>query len=78
MLAENVQGWGRPRAVKRGAALLSGLLRCRRCGRKITVHYTGNRRGFLRYGCVRWPARIRSKAKCISFGGVPVDEAIEA
>ena len=75
ILAENVQGWGRRGAVKRGAALLSGLLRCRRCGRKITVHYTGNRRGFLRYGCVR--GRLdQGEPKCIAFGGIPVDEAI--
>ncbi|WP_365980739.1 recombinase zinc beta ribbon domain-containing protein, partial [Mesorhizobium sp.] len=24
-----------------GDALLSGLVRCRRCGRKLTVRYTG-------------------------------------
>ena len=75
MLAENVQGWGRRGAVKRGAALLSGLLRCRRCGRKIAVHYTGAKRGFLRYGCVRgW--LDQGEPKCIAFGGIPVDEAI--
>jgi DNA invertase Pin-like site-specific DNA recombinase len=75
MLAENVQGWGRRGAVKRGAALLSGLLRCRRCGRKIMVHYTGVKRGFLRYGCMR--GRLdQGEPKCIAFGGIPVDDAI--
>ena len=75
MLAENVQGWGQRGAIRRGAALLSGLLRCRRCGRKIMVHYTGVKRGFLRYGCMR--GRLdQGEPKCIAFGGIPVDEAI--
>ena len=75
MLAENVQGWGRRGAAKRGAALLSGLLRCRRCGRKLVVHYSGTKRGFLRYGCVRgW--LDQGEPKCIAFGGIPVDEVI--
>ena len=29
-------------AAKAGAALLSGLLRCGRCGRKLQVAYSGN------------------------------------
>src|ERR1700760_4252358 len=29
-------------AAKKGAGLLTGLLRCRRCGRKLTVRYTGS------------------------------------
>ena len=74
-LADNVQGWGRRGAVKRGAALLAGLLRCRRCGRKLVVHYTGNQHGFLRYACMR--GRLdQGEPKCIAFGGIPVDEAI--
>jgi DNA invertase Pin-like site-specific DNA recombinase len=74
-LADNLQGWQRPGAARRGMALLSGLLRCRRCGRKLLVHYTGNRHGFVRYACVR--GRLdQGEPKCIGFGGVPVDEAI--
>jgi DNA invertase Pin-like site-specific DNA recombinase len=74
-LADNLQGWQRPGAVKRGAALLAGLLRCRRCGRKLMVHYTGNQHGFLRYGCMR--GRLdQGESTCITFGGMPVDEAI--
>lgn len=75
MIADNAQGWGSPGAAKRGQALLCGLLRCRRCGRKLTVHYTGNQYKFLRYGCVR--GRLdQGEPKCISFGGIPVDEAL--
>jgi DNA invertase Pin-like site-specific DNA recombinase len=74
-LTENVQGWGSRGAVKRGAALLSGLLRCRRCGRKMMLSYTGNGHSFLRYECRR--GRLdQGEPKCIGFGGVPVDEAL--
>ena len=36
-----------------GQALLAGLLRCRRCASKLTVHYTGNWHDALRYACHR-------------------------
>ncbi len=59
-------------APKRGAALLTGLLRCRRCGRKLTVRYTGRRHDMLRYCCVRgW--LDQGEPKCIAFGGIAVD-----
>ena len=44
---ENVIGAGQPGAVKKGAGLLTGLLRCRRCGRKLTVRYTGTQHEVL-------------------------------
>lgn len=75
MIAANCLEAGQPGAAKRGAALLSGILRCRQCGRKLTVNYTGNRRCFLRYACVRGQLDC-GEEKCISFGGVPVDEQI--
>jgi DNA invertase Pin-like site-specific DNA recombinase len=62
-------------AAKQGAALLAGLLRCRRCGRKLTVIYTGCRHDALRYACHRGHLDI-GDAKCISFGGTTVDEAV--
>jgi len=62
-------------AAKRGAALLAGLLRCRRCGRKLTVRYTGNGHDVLRYTCNRsW--LDNGEPRCIAFGGIAVDEAI--
>jgi DNA invertase Pin-like site-specific DNA recombinase len=62
-------------AAKRGAALLTGLLRCRRCGRKLSVHYTGRNHDVLRYGCLRgW--MDQAEPRCITFGGIPVDEEI--
>lgn len=36
MIAANNFGQDRPGAARHGAALLAGLLRCRRCGRKLT------------------------------------------
>jgi len=62
-------------APKRGAAFLAGLLRCRRCGRKLTVRYTGNGHDVLRYACHRG-LLDHGEPRCIAFGGIPVDEAI--
>jgi DNA invertase Pin-like site-specific DNA recombinase len=74
-LAANVPGAGEPGAAKQGAALLAGLLRCRRCGRKLMVRYTGRQHNMLRYCCDR--GRLDQGApKCIAFGGVSVDEEI--
>jgi DNA invertase Pin-like site-specific DNA recombinase len=74
-IAENLPGPGRSGAAKRGLALLAGLLRCRRCGRKLVVHYTGRHHDVLRYGCRRgW--LDNGEPTCIAFGGIPVDEEI--
>jgi DNA invertase Pin-like site-specific DNA recombinase len=74
-ITANVSGEAQPGAVKRGAALLAGMLRCRRCGRKLTVHYTGRDHDMLRYACLRgW--MDQAEPRCINFGGLPVDEAV--
>jgi DNA invertase Pin-like site-specific DNA recombinase len=72
---ENQRGGTRLGAPKQGAALLAGLLRCRRCGRRLMVAYTGRGRGFLRYTCCRG-SLDNGEPRCIAFGGIPVDEAI--
>jgi hypothetical protein len=75
MLAENCNRAGRVGAAKKGQALLAGLLRCRRCGRKMTVHYTGRAPKVQRYACqTGW--LHNSELKCISFGGIPVDNLL--
>jgi DNA invertase Pin-like site-specific DNA recombinase len=82
MIAANCLGEDRPGAAKRGPALLAGLLRCRRCGRKLTVSYTGGKARashpggrYLRYACIRGYLD-NGEPKCISFGGIPVDGII--
>jgi DNA invertase Pin-like site-specific DNA recombinase len=62
-------------AVKNGQGLLAGLLRWRRCGRKLTVRYTGSDHDVLRYSCIGgWLDNC--EPRCIAFGGITVDEAI--
>ena len=65
-----------PGAAKRGPALLAGLIRCRRCGRKLTVRYTGGGPGnVLRYVCHN-ALHSNGLPRCIGFGGAAVDEGI--
>ncbi len=64
-----------PGPAKKGSGLLTGLLRCRRCGRKLTVRYTGSQHEVLRYACNRgWVDH--GEPRCIAFGGIPVDDTI--
>ena len=64
-------------AVRRGPSLVAGLLRCGHCGRRLHVTYSGPKRGHgVRYAC-RGAAINHGTARCISFGGLRVDEAIE-
>ncbi len=74
-MAENLRGRGHTGAVSNGPALLAGLLRCRRCGRKLTVWHTGNAHNVLRYACHRG-ALDNGEPRCISFGGLLVDAAM--
>ena len=62
-------------APKRGPALLAGLLRCRRCGRRLLVTYSGKNSTVPRYQCQR--GRLDGmEPKCISFGRLAVDTAV--
>jgi DNA invertase Pin-like site-specific DNA recombinase len=76
MVSENVPAGARG-APKLGAALLSGLLRCRRCGRKLSVQYTGAKGQIPRYACVRGRLDC-GEPSCIAFGGLRVDDVVEA
>ena len=62
-------------AAKRGSALLVGLLRCGRCGRKLAVHYTGRRHDVVRYTCCRGHLD-NGEPRCISFGALEVERAV--
>jgi len=76
MVSDNVPQSRHHGAAKHGSALLAGLLRCRRCGRKLTVRYTGKKHDIPRYSC--WRGLLdNGEARCIAFGGLRVDDAIE-
>jgi DNA invertase Pin-like site-specific DNA recombinase len=79
MLAENAymkSRMGRP-SGRGGPSLLVGLLRCRRCARKLRVHYLGKGRKEMRYLCINAHLN-QGTAKCIWFGGKRVDEVVSA
>jgi len=62
-------------AAKTGPALLSGLLRCAHCGRKLCVTYGGTGGRVPRYGC--HGGRLnRGHSTCQSLGGVRVEQAV--
>jgi DNA invertase Pin-like site-specific DNA recombinase len=76
MVSNNVPIGRHHGAPKHGDALLAGLVRCRRCGRKLTVRYTGVKHDIPRYSC--WRGQLdNGEPRCISFGGLRVDDAIE-
>ena len=62
-------------AVKRGAAWLSGVLRCGRCGRKLNVVYSGTNGRVPRYVC-RGGRVDRGASSCLTLGALRVDQAV--
>src|SRR3974390_132779 len=76
MVSSNVPTSRHHGAPKHGDALLAGLIRCRPCGRKLTVRHTGAPPQIPRYSCTRgWTDN--GEPRCIAFGGLRVDDAIE-
>ena len=76
MVSSNVPTGRHHGAPKHGDALLAGLIRCSRCGRKLTLKYTGAKHGIPRYSCSRaW--MDNGDPHCIAFGGLRVDDTIE-
>src|SRR5215813_2741504 len=77
MVSDNIPNSRHHGAAKHGDALLAGLIRCHRCGRKLTIRYTGAKHNIPRYSCSR--GRLdNGEPRCIAFGGLRVDDAIEA
>ena len=64
-------------SIRRGEALLAGLLRCGHCGRKLHVAYSGANGSAGRYHC-RGGHLNHGGDRCISFGGMRIDRAIGA
>jgi hypothetical protein len=76
MVSDNVPASRDHGAPKHAYALLAGLFRCKRCDRKLTVRYTGNNHNIPRYSC--WRGLLENgEPRCIAFGGLRVDDAIE-
>ncbi|MEY9688687.1 recombinase family protein [Bradyrhizobium elkanii] len=76
MVSSNVPTSRHHGAPKHGDALLAGLIRCKRCGRKLTLRYSGMENHIPRYSCSRaW--MDNGGPHCIAFGGLRVDDAIE-
>src|SRR3954466_10289880 len=57
-------------AAREGAALLQGLLRCGRCGRRMQVGYAGTGGKVRRYACVRGRDLHATGQACQSLGGL--------
>ncbi len=73
-----VNAYGKVDGVKSGRggrALLAGLLCCARCGRRLTVAYTGRGAGQPVYRCDRPHVQL-AQPRCFTFGGRRPDEAI--
>jgi excisionase family DNA binding protein len=65
-------------AAREGGALLQGLLRCGRCGRKMQVAYSGRDGRRVRYACVRGHIFHGTESTCQTLGGGRLDKAIAA
>ena len=64
-------------AARSGSAMLSGLLRCGKCGLKLSVGYRGGPGRNGRYQCMAG-TREHGKPVCQSFAAFRVDHAVEA
>jgi excisionase family DNA binding protein len=77
LIADNANGksyMGRG-SIRRGEALLPGLFRCARCGRRLHIQYTGKGGNTQRYAC-RGAFGAKAANACIGFGGMRVDRVV--
>ena len=78
LIADNTNGNPMSRgALRRGEALLAGLLRCGHCGRKLHVAYSGTDGNTGRYHC-QGGFINHGGDRCISFGGMRIDRDVAA
>ena len=75
LIANNANGKGVMvrGSVKRGGALLSGLLRCSHCGGKLLAQYPGPT--VIRYQCSSYILN-REMSCCVMFGGLRADRLV--
>jgi excisionase family DNA binding protein len=77
LIADNANGksyMGRG-SIRCGEALLPGLFRCARCGRRLHIQYTGKGGNTQRYAC-KGTFSTKAVANCIGFGGMRVDRVV--
>lgn len=65
-------------AAREGGALLQGIVRCGRCGRRMQVAYSGNDGQVPRYACVRAHQLHGTDSACQSLGALRLEKAITA
>lgn len=65
-------------AAREGAALLQGLMRCGRCGRRMQIAYVGTAGSVHRYACVRGRDLHATGKACQSLGGKRLEQAVVA
>lgn len=75
MLSKNVQSRVVPGSARGGAAVLGGIVWCRRCGHRLGVGYSGTRASVARYVCNDGINRC-GDPRCISFGAQDVDAQV--
>jgi excisionase family DNA binding protein len=75
MIAHNANGKGElvRGSIKRGGALLAGLLRCGHCGAKLLAQYPGPT--VIRYQCAGY-ILDRETSCCVGFGGLGADRMV--
>lgn len=66
---------GGAKSGRGGRALLSGVMTCGRCGRRLSVAYTGNPQSRPVYRCDK-PNLMMGLPRCMTFGGPRVDAAV--
>jgi len=73
--AHSIAKGGGRKSGRGGRALLTGMLRCGRCGRMMRLNYGARAPRAHTYFCQGGPSRT-GKVRCVSVGGVGVDRAI--
>ena len=63
-------------AAREGGALLQGLVRCGRCGRKMQVAYSGTSGKVRRYACIPRPRFHATGQACQTVGGARLDKTV--